>query len=54
MIDKEERELRYENYDRENLFMTKRMCKDCKFYKDRCTKNRMLRECAVKFLKNRE
>ncbi len=51
---KEKRENKYETYSKEDLLMIKRMCKDCKFYKDRCTKNRTLRECSVKFLKNKD
>lgn len=54
MNDKEKRELQYKTYNRENALMIEKMCKDCRFYEDRCIKNRTLRECAVKFLKNRE
>lgn len=54
MTEREKREIKYETYDKESLFMIKMMCKDCKFYEDRCIKNRTLRECAVKFLKNRD
>lgn len=32
----------------------KYMCLTCKFYKDRCTKNRVVKECATKFLKNKD
>ncbi len=54
MNDKEKRENKYEAYSKEDEIMIKMMCKDCKFYKDRCTKNRILRECSVKFLKNKD
>ena len=54
MKDKEKRELQYECYSKEDLLMIKRMCKDCKFYENKCAKNRTLRECSVKFLKNKE
>lgn len=30
------------------------MCRTCKFYKNRCTKNRVVRTCAIKGLKNKE
>lgn len=39
--------------DLANQKYIKYMCKTCKFYEDRCTKNRTVRECAVKFLKNK-
>ena len=51
---KEKRKNKYEAYSKEDLLMIKKMCYDCKFYEDRCTKNRTLRECAVKFLKNKD
>lgn len=54
MKDKEKRELQYKIYSKEDLLMIERMCKDCKFYEDRCTKNRTLRECSVKYLKNKD
>lgn len=54
MQDKKKKTCLYENYDKECMTMIKMMCKDCKFYIDRCTKNRTLRECSVKYLKNKE
>lgn len=54
MKEKEKRELQYEYYSKEDLMMIKVMCKDCRFYEDRCTKNRTLRECSIKFLKNKD
>lgn len=54
MNNKERREFEYKCYGREDLLMIERMCKDCKFYEDRCTKNRTLRECSVKYLKNKD
>lgn len=40
--------------DLANQKYIKYMCKTCKFYKDKCTKNRTVRECSVKFLKNKD
>lgn len=37
-----------------NQKYTKKMCVTCKFYKDRCTKQRIPRNCADKGLKNKE
>lgn len=54
MKDKKKRELQYKNYDQENLLMIKKMCGNCKFYENRCIKNRTLRECSVKYLKNKD
>lgn len=51
---KEKRENKYEAYSKEDLLMIKKMCSSCKFYKDRCIKNRTLRECSVNFLKNKD
>lgn len=42
-------------YDTETKKYIWFMCKkDCKFYNNGCTKNRTVRECAKKGLKNRE
>ncbi len=40
--------------DLANQKYIKYMCKTCKFYKDRCMKKRTVRECSVKFLKNKD
>lgn len=40
-------------YDNETRIYINFMCKKgCKFYDGRCTKNRVVRECAKKGLKN--
>lgn len=40
--------------DLANQKYIRHMCSTCKFYEGRCMKGRMVRECAVKFLKNKE
>ena len=52
-IDKKIREIQHTGYDNESKSYITFMCKKgCKFYKNRCTKNRLIRECAKKGLKN--
>ena len=42
-------------YDNETKYYVKLMCKrGCKFYDNGCTKNRVVRVCARKGLKNKD
>ena len=40
--------------DKQNKNYIFGMCKKCRFYKGKCTKNRIIRICAKKGLKNKE
>ena len=40
--------------DKQNKNFIFLMCRNCKFYDGRCTKNRIIRICAEKGLKNKE
>lgn len=53
--EKESRQKELGRFDNETYKYIFYMCKKgCKFYKDRCTKNRLIKECAKKGLKNQE
>ena len=53
--EKESRQKELDKFDFETKKYILYMCKKgCKFYKDRCTKNRLIKECARKGLKNKE
>ena len=53
--EKEVRQKELSKFDYETYKYIYYMCKKgCKFYMDRCTKNRNIRDCAKKGLKNQE
>ena len=53
--EKEARQKELSKFDYETHKYIYYMCKrGCKFYTDRCTKNRVIKECAKKGLKNKE
>ena len=53
--EKETRQKELEKFDYEIKKYIMYMCKKgCKFYMDRCTKNRNIRDCAKKGQKNKE
>ena len=56
MDSKQEQKAReYACYDTQNKYIINFMCKKgCKFYDNGCTKNRVIRICAEKGLKNRD
>lgn len=53
-ISKERSRIEKEYEDKEINIYILFMCKKCKFYDKECTKKRIIRECAVKGLKNKE
>lgn len=53
--EKESRQKELEKFDYETRKYIMYMCKKgCRFYIDRCTKGRNIRDCARKGLKNKE
>lgn len=53
--EKEARQKELSKFDYETHKFIYYMCKKgCKFYKNRCTKERIVKECAKNGLKNRE
>lgn len=50
----EQKSKEYGNYDAQTKRYIAFMCKKCKFYDERCTKNRIVRVCAEKGLKNKD
>lgn len=51
---KEVDEVSKELLDKNTKLYIHKMCKTCRFYDTRCTKNRVIRVCVEKGLKNRE
>lgn len=50
-----EENIEFKNLDRETKEYIISMCRKCKFYNNRkCTKNRIIRKCAIKGLKNKD
>lgn len=48
------KELKFDDMNKQLVRYKKYMCYNCEFFKDElCTKNRILRVCAKKGLKNR-
>ena len=52
--EKESRQKELTRYDNESRKYIIFMCRTCKFYDRECLKNRVIRDCAVKGLKNKE
>ena len=51
----EQKSKEYACYDAQTRYYIAFMCKkDCKFYDNGCTKNRVIRICAEKGLKNKD
>ena len=50
----QKKQLEYACYDTETKYYINLMCRKCKFYDGRCTKNRVIRICAEKGLKNKD
>lgn len=50
----EEENIEFKNLDKETKGYIINMCRTCKFYNNKCTKNRIVRKCAVKGLKNKD
>lgn len=53
-IKQEQKAKEYACYDAQTKHFIVFMCRKCKFYDGRCTKNRVIRICAEKGLKNRD
>ena len=52
--EKEARQKELTRYDNESRKYIIFMCRTCKFYDNKCLKNRVIRDCAKKGLKNQE